>query len=178
MSDHTQGLWLWVAHPEHTQESDGSDRLELEPEYKSRRDVWWTCSEETRSGDLVLLYRTAPYSEVHWLLKTHGTRYSIDRDPTARREGWRWGTAYEVLASFDNTVTFAEMSNSQPLARWDAIDRNLQGGHVPDEPGVWPVPTVYWRAMVTRLIRRNPQTKAVFANRLDPTPDWLQEGAT
>lgn len=173
MSNHTQGLWLWVAHPEHTQESDESDRPELEPGYKSRRDDWWTCGEETRPGDLALLYRTAPYSDVRWLVKTHGDRYSIAHDPTARQEGWRWGTAYEVLASLDNTITFAEMSNSQPLARWDAVDRNLHGGHVHDEPGVWPVPMAYWRAMVTRIISRNQATRAVFAKHMHPTPGWL-----
>lgn len=171
MTERPQGLWLWVAKPDYTQDYDGADREELEPGYESPEDGWWTCDEATRDGDLALLYRTAPFSEVHWLLKTCGNRYSIANDLVARREGWRWGTAYEVLASFPNTITFSEMANSQPLMRWDAIDRKLHGGD--EHPGAWPVPMVYWRTLITRLISRNPRTKAIVAKHMRPSPSWL-----
>jgi hypothetical protein len=93
---------------------------------------------------------------------THGDRYSIAGDSTARQEGWRLATP-TGLAGFDNTITFAELNNSQRLARWDAVVRKLHGGHIPDEPGVWPAAIVYWRAVGARLISRNPRTKAAFA---------------
>jgi len=118
--------------------------------------------------DLALLYRTAPHSDVRWLLKTHGERYSLAHDAAARKEGWRWGTDYEVLAKFTRSITFGELSTAQNLARWDAVARNLHGEH-----GVWPVPMVYWRALATRIISRNPGAQAAFASGMVPTPNWL-----
>jgi hypothetical protein len=170
MADRRQGLWLWVAHPEYTQDGSGHgpDRAELQPGYRSARGGWWSCGEETRDGDLALLYRTAPHSDVRWLLRAHGEPYSLAHDAVARKEGWRWGTDYEVLAGFSGSITFAELSAAQTLSRWDAVTRNLHGQH-----GVWPVPMVYWRALVTRIVSRNPATKTVFAQSMVPTPAWL-----
>jgi hypothetical protein len=170
MIERPQQLWLWVSRPEYTQDEDDDelDRDVLEPGYKSPAGGWWSCDEQTGNGDLALLYRTAPFSEVHWLIKTRGASYSIEHDPVARREAWKWGTDYEVLASFHNTITFAEMSNSQPLMRWDAVTKNLHG-----QKGSWSVPMVYWRAMVTRIISRNSGTEAVFKQHTRPTPNWL-----
>jgi hypothetical protein len=171
MTEQPQGLWLWVSHPKYTQDEHDPllDRDILEPGYKAEPGDWWSCDEQTRNGDLALLYRTSPLTEVHWLLKTHGTRYRIDDKPGVPPELGKWGTDYEVLDSFHNTITFSEMSTSQPLERWDAVIQNLHGRH-----GSWPVPMVYWRAMVTRIISLNPHASAIFTQHMDPTPKWLQ----
>lgn len=164
-------MWLWVARPKYTQEGSdhGPDRDILGPGYVSERGGWWSCDESTCDGDLALLYRTSPYSEVRWLMKTLGDPYSIEDEPTAQREGWTCGSDYEVLARFETTITFAEMANSQPLNRWDAIDRNLHGAH-----GAWPIPMVYWRALATRILSRNPGARSAFADHMQPTPEWLR----
>jgi hypothetical protein len=126
-----------------------------------------------RPGDLALLYRTAPFGEIRWLLKTHGDPCSLANDQVARLKGWKWGTGYEVLASFQTALTFGEMRSSKVLARWDAVIRKLHGGHVPDEKGVWPVPRACWKAMIWRLVNRNPEVRAIVAAHMRPTPDWL-----
>jgi hypothetical protein len=168
MTERPQGLWLWVARPEYTQadSTHGPGRAVVEPGYVGGR---WRCAQDPRDGDLALLYRPAPNSEVRWLLKARGPRYSIADDPVAQSEGWEWGTDYEVLARFDRTITFAEMSTSQPLSRWDAVSRKLHG-----EKRVWPAPMAYWRALVARTGSRNTGATALFAEHMRPRPDWLR----
>ncbi len=165
-----QGLWLWVAKPRYTQDSD--DPLADSPRLRvGCIDGWWSCHADTKLGDLAFLYRTSPFSEVRWLLRVAGNVRSIRDEPEAQREGWDWGCDYEVLARFERTVTFAELSQTQPLSRWDAVSRKLHG-----EKGAWPAPMVYWRAVASRLMSRNPEAREAFAAHMHPMPPWLKPG--
>ncbi len=152
----------------------------LEPGYRSFVEPgdpdrgWWTCDPSTQAGDLALLYRTSPYKEVRWLLRAEGRVLDVSDDAAAQREGFSWGVAYEVLARFDSTVTFAEMSLTRPLDRWEAVTRMLHGRSDPDgEKGVWPVPLGAWRSLVKRLVSRNPETRDAFMDYERPAPTWL-----
>lgn len=182
VDERRQGRWLWVSKPRYTQDEWDStlERDELEPGYRSFSKPddpdrgWWSCDPSTKPGDLALLYRTSPTSEVRWVLRTEGAVMDVRNDPGAQREGFSWGVAYEVLARFDRTVTFREMSLTSPLDRWDAIVRKLHGKSDPDgEKGVWLVPIGPWKALVKRLVSRNPETRDVFLKYERPTPDWL-----
>jgi hypothetical protein len=167
MVNEPQQLWLWVTHPRFAQDEDdeSQDRFDLRP---GSTGDYWTCDEQTKRGDLALLYVTAPFSEVRWLARAEDGAYSLENDAFAQREGWTHGCEYTILARFRETVTMQEMRQSQQLARWDAIGRNLHGEH-----GSWPVPMAYWRQLVRRLTSRNPDTKSVFADNMRPVPDWL-----
>lgn len=167
MDPQPQQFWLWVAHPRFTQDEhdDSQDREDLSP---GNVGDYWSCDEATRPGDLALLYVTARFSEVRWLMRAEDWAYPLEDDPVAQREGWTHGCEYRVLERFEQTLGFQELRHSQQLARWDAIHRSLHGEH-----GTWPVPMAYWRPLVRRLIGRNPESRAVFAANMRPVPDWL-----
>jgi hypothetical protein len=157
-----QQLWLWVAKPAYTQ--DPLDQTRDRPDMEEPG--WWTCHEDTKRGDLALLYVTAPFSEVRWLIRTeteNSELVDLRDDPDAQAEGWEWGTEYTVLARFSETVTFTEMRETQTLKNWDAIARKLRG-----EKGSWPVPKAYWKALQKRLVSRNPETERAFLDNMRP----------
>jgi len=164
-ADDNQQLWLWVAQPKYTQDEaddtrDRPDMADLE---------WWTCHEDTQRGDLALLYVTARFSEVRWLVCTDSDELiDVRNDPVAQAEGWEWGTEFTVLARFDATVTFSEMRETQTLKNWDAIARKLHGAK-----GSWPVPRVYWEVLARRLVSRNRGARTAFRDNMRPRPDWF-----
>jgi hypothetical protein len=167
VADQPQQLWLWVTHPRFTQDEadETQDRLDLR---RGETGDYWTCAEQTRSGDLALLYVTMPFTEVRWLMRAEDEAYPLENDPIAQQEGWTHGCKCTVLERFAKTLTFQEMRQDQLLARWDAIARNLHG-----EKGTWPVPMAYWQRLVRRLTGRNPGTKEIFVENMRPPPDWL-----
>ncbi len=62
--------WVWVAGPESYGDLDEGDAEALDPASGVGGDgSWWTCHADTRQGDLVVLYRTAPRSDVAYLLE-------------------------------------------------------------------------------------------------------------
>ena len=73
--------WLWVVRPEFYAEPDGSD-LDLGPNYPYRGpDSWWTCHRDTQPGDLVLLYRTAPKSDIAFLFEANSEARPVPQPP-------------------------------------------------------------------------------------------------
>ena len=144
MEPRRKQCWLWVTHLRFAQDENdpNRDRPDLGP--GSTVD-YWTCHKDHRAGELALLYVTAPFSEVRWLLRAEFDARSVERDAAAQREGWTHGCAYIVLERFEKPVTFQELRQDQQLARWDAISRNLEG-----ELGAWAVPPRHWE----RLRRR------------------------
>ncbi len=72
-----RAYWVWVTRPEYYLDADGTPRDDLDPVLSPglSADGWWTCHEETRAGDLALLYRTGPMSDVAYVLEaTSGAR--------------------------------------------------------------------------------------------------------
>lgn len=147
--------WLWVTYPRFAQDEDdpAEDRWDLSP---GSVGDYWTCHEETRAGELALLYVTQPFSEVRWLLRATSNARPLT-DVIARQEGWTHGCAYTVLERFAKPVTYQELRQDQQLARWDAINRNLHGEH-----GAWAVPSSHWERLRRRLVGRNPETGPSF----------------
>ena len=169
-SDHQQ-FWLWVAKPKYTQ--DPADSTRDRPDMMGAPtmdapDGWWTCHEDTERGDLALLYVTAPFCEIRWLIRTESKQLiDLRNDPIAQAEGFGdWGTEYTVLYRFDETITFAEMRG--PLTNWDAITRRLRGNK-----GSWPMPKAYATILGRRLVSRNAESRDAFLDNLRCRPDWL-----
>lgn len=62
--------WLWVAHRESYLTEDGSDLPQLEPGATGEEgEPIWICHENTKEGDLILLYCAAPRSSIAYLLE-------------------------------------------------------------------------------------------------------------
>ena len=65
-----QQYWLWVTRAEYYLDGDGNDKEDLDPTKTEDTDGWWTCHKDTRKGDLVFLWRTAPKKDIGCLLYT------------------------------------------------------------------------------------------------------------
>jgi len=170
-----QQFWLWVAKPKYTQDPADSTRDRpdmMDAPITDATPGWWTCHEDTKRGDLALLYATAPSSEIRWLIRTeseHEQLIDLRNDQDAQAEGFGdWGTEYTVLYRFDETITFGEMRETQTLRNWDAITRRLRGNK-----GSWPIPKAYANILGSRLVKRNPESRAAILDNLRCRPDWL-----
>ncbi len=168
MHEHPQQWWLWVTYPRFAQDQDDpeQDRPDLSP---GDTGDYWTCHEDTRAGDLAMLYVTDPFMEVRWLFSAESAARSLENDADAQREGWTHGCEYLVLARVRQPLTFQEMKQDQQLQRWDAIHRNLHG-----QGGSWPAPSSHWDRLMRRVVGRNADTRGIFAGHMRPVPGWLK----
>jgi hypothetical protein len=64
-------FWIWVTSKDYYQDEDGSDRADLDPSSDSEdtTDGLWTCHRDTKAGDLILLYRSRPKSDIAYLME-------------------------------------------------------------------------------------------------------------
>ncbi len=88
--------WVWVTKKEYYLDENGRDTETLDPASGYGSDgSWWTCHVDTKPGDLVVLYRTAPKSDIAYLL-----RASSD----AKLLGSRPGDGVVTLQALDGLV--------------------------------------------------------------------------
>jgi hypothetical protein len=133
--------WVWVTTPEYYAEPDGSDRKDLEP---GQEGGWWTCHRDTRQGDLVLLYRTAPRMDFGYLFRAESNAYSITDDPSARQRGWDYGCDYSVLYKFENPLTLDDLRRDQSMNAWGAFRANFRRR-------VYAIPEPVWQRLISQI---------------------------
>ena len=85
MKENSRQYWLWVTRPEYYFDENGRDRADLDPASGVASDGWWTCHPDAKRGDLVLLWRTSPKSDIGYLIQVESDAYSIAEDNI---EGW------------------------------------------------------------------------------------------
>ena len=119
-----RNYWVWVTHPDYYLDEDGEPGESLEP--GGRSDGWWTCHKDTRAGDLVLLYRTAPRSDIAYLLRAEDNASSLAGDADASDMGWKYGCMYRSLYRFDPTLIYAAMKADPYLDDWPALRDRFQ----------------------------------------------------
>jgi len=119
-----RNYWLWVTRPATYLGENGEPSSFLEP--GSSNDGWWTCHKDTRAGDLVLLYRTAPKSDIGYLLRAEENASSLEGDPYARDTGWSYGCGYRSLYRFETTLTYRAMLADPYLSGWPALRGRFQ----------------------------------------------------
>lgn len=73
--------WVWVTRPEFYLDDSGDERADLEPGNLELGEGWWTCHPDTRTGDLILLYRTAPKSDIAYLFEAASDARVLDDRP-------------------------------------------------------------------------------------------------
>jgi len=88
-----RSYWVWVTRPTFYADLDGSDRADLRPEAGTEEPTWWTCHKDTKPGDLVVLYRTAPRSDIAYLFEATSMARTLPKPPMIEQEAF-----LEVLA--------------------------------------------------------------------------------
>lgn len=169
-----QGLWLWVSSPDYTQDylNYGRDNPALAAGYSYRRadrdDFGWTCAPDTGHGDLALLYRSSldadgnsipnsSFSNICWLIRTHGEPYPIGHIPAAAMRGWEIGTDYDVLYRFRRALGLRRMRADRRLDDWGPLRANFHG-----RTGSWRNSPHHWSVLVSHLVGLNPDAARFF----------------
>jgi len=129
--------WLWVTRPQYYLDENGNEREDLDPRYESDPGGWWTCHSETKRGDLILLWRTRPASDIRHLIQAASDAYSIGEDDYAIRRGWNYGCDYKVIYKFEHPVTVKDMRRTAHLEDWGALRANFQGRVFAISPNHW-----------------------------------------
>jgi hypothetical protein len=137
MSD--RAYWLWSTHPL-------QERIEaLTPGFSG----WWTCHEDTKQGDLILVYLSRQAGHIAYLVEAASDAY-LD-------EGSEWGgwdCEYRSLIQFTQPLSIRDMKNDRMLANeFAALKGNFQ-------QRVYSVPADVWSHLTRILVSTNPAAKA------------------
>ena len=151
-AENSTQYWVWVTRPEYYAEEGGSDREDMDPAIAPDAGGWWTCHRDTRRGDLVLLYRTSPRTDLKYLIRAESDAYSIADDAHARRQGWNSGCDYRILYKFREPLTLADLRSDPHLADWGAPRGNFR-------QRVHRIPLEVWDRLVSRIVEREPAAR-------------------
>lgn len=136
--------WLWVTTPEFYEKGDGSSALAPGPQ-----EGWWTCSQETKAGDLALLYRAKTRKDIAYLILTTTDAFSIREDPFGQERGWEWACEYDVLYEFADPLPLSVLRANEEFWGWRPLRINLQGRAFRiDDP--------YWDKLIQLALPSNP----------------------
>jgi hypothetical protein len=138
--------WVWSTRPDFYAESDGSDRLDLEPTADHEPAGWWKCDEATRRGDLVLVYRTAPRKDLRYLFEAQSDAY-----PLAHRvaPSGGYGCDYRVLHKLDPGISLAELRADPVTGTWQPVRVNFRRSQR--------VPPEVWERLAATIAERDPR---------------------
>jgi hypothetical protein len=113
----------------------------------------WKGNREMRAGDLIVMYRTAPFSDIAWVLvaRSDGRKVKTKVKTTGKgkvkskvRKGWKWPWQVEIAGGYrlTRTVKRQALCDDRVLAkRWDFTKSAL--GYTQrltdlEAEGVWP----------------------------------------
>jgi len=132
--------WLFVTRPRTYLDGNGQDREDLDPT-DGPVDVSWTCHQQTRRGDLALLWRTHPHSDIGYLLEAMSAPYELES----------LGTVCDCLihVKFKEPITIADLKGDERLSEWPALRSNFQGS-------TFPIKFPFWQALTARIAAKNP----------------------
>jgi hypothetical protein len=98
----------------------------------------WRANPNTRRGDLILMYRSAPYSDIAYVFVA-----ADDPRRTTRTRKWEWDWQVKITGGFrlPRAITLDEIRGNRALSHWSFV-RHQQGimNRRKDlgEEGVWP----------------------------------------
>lgn len=141
--------WLWVTRPDYYLDEDGCDREDLDPTLGADSDGWWTCNKATKEGDLVLLWRTSPKKDIHYLIQAESDAYSIADD---NDKGWDYGCDYEVLYKFEQSLHVKDLKQNPYFDEWGPLRCSFQRSN-------FKISLEYWNKLNNLLALNNPGYK-------------------
>lgn len=135
--------WVWVTRPEYYEDASGQERAELEPGNGYTPENWWTCHKDTKTGDLVLLYRSQKRRDIAYLIKARSDAYRLSGHLDAEA-GWDWGCDYEVMEKFSHPLPLSDMRADPVLSQWGAFRARFRRR-------AYAVPDDIWERLLYRL---------------------------
>lgn len=145
----TERVWIFVADSRSVEDLKDLDHLDA---------ILWGSNPNTRRGDLVLMYRKAPYSDIAYIF-----RAGSDPRPTRREDKADTEKVIELTdkVRLEAPLTLARMKQSPTLSRWTFLIQQ-QGimRHSRDltDNGVWP-------ALRRLLVARNPAARILLVRK-------------
>lgn len=119
----------------------------VQSDLEGHKDEAWTCDENIKEGDLILLYlnskgravRGYPSSVFRYLMQAKGDAYDGEYYPGWRENGWKWACESRVLYVFENPVAFNDLRiRNSEFEEWDAYKRrNFQGRSFKIPEDIW-----------------------------------------
>src|SRR4051794_18182441 len=79
-------VWLYIADGRESKDLSTLDAIGYEE---------WGANRNTRKGDLILMYRTAPYSDIAYVFVAAGDAY-----PTEQSRNWEWKWGIKITGGY------------------------------------------------------------------------------
>jgi putative restriction endonuclease len=143
--------WLWVTTRENAAEANLNEDRDV---------IWkWTCDENTKKGDLILLYLNSKgraekgyhKSAFCYLMHARGNADRIRSNDSDWHEWRGYFCEAQVLYHFKNPVKYQDIGLDSELREWDAYKRrNFQGRS-------FPIPEKIWNKLDDIAMKRNPE---------------------
>ena len=139
--------WLWVTTPEYYEEYDGSDREILEPGNSGT----WTCHNDTRKGDLILLYRAKKRKDFAYIIRAEKNAEDAPDDYQIMGKGWTHTCTYKTRNKFKKPITLQDLRVQRSFfrAQWKAYRMNFMGT-------AFEIPSDVWDRLISIAIQKNP----------------------
>jgi len=112
-TDHAKRFWVWVWSRDNYLDKNGEEHPEFDPSYKSseRPDNWSTCHKDTRAGDLVLLYRSNPRSDIAYLWEARSNARIWRNHPVGTLTWRQWEKKFDAFVKVPRSVRYIERKN-------------------------------------------------------------------
>ncbi len=113
-------------------------------------EIIWASSKDTRKGDIVLMYRGFPHSDIAYIFKAKGDAH----DDEYYRKKWRNACAVDIheKISIPQTIKIDEMRKNPILRKWGVVRKNFRGSF-------FEVPPKEWNEIKRLILEKNPELK-------------------
>jgi len=110
--------------------------------YLNDKKIWWDIPKSAQAGDLVIMYRRSPASEIKdlWKIVT-----PVDKD-----KRWGYGADMEIITRLNNPVTFTALKDDVTTRNLGVVRKRFQG--ITDI-------TNDWEHLYTKIVNLNPEAK-------------------
>jgi hypothetical protein len=99
----------------------------------------WRANRHTKKGDLVLVYRSAPYSDIAYVFLAADNAFRTDKQ--TRNWKWKWGINITGGRRLPRSITLKEIKANKALGYWSRVPFPLgimdRSRDLKDE-GIWP----------------------------------------
>ncbi len=105
-----------------------------------------SSTDKTKKGDIVLIYRGKPYSNIAYILKAKTDPYKDEHF----RDDWDIAIDLDEKIEIENPIKFQEMRNDPVLGEWGTVRRNFMGSF-------FEVPPNEWERLKKIILNKNPE---------------------
>ena len=164
--------WLWVTGPGYYLDEEGNERPDLDPS-SGIEDLWgsWTCSKDTKKGDLALLWRSrrnireslepgvemkiSIKSDIGYLFQAESDAYTNDDKAEIISRGWNYGCEMVPIYKFENPLSISEIRRNPYLQDWNALRGKFQHSY-------FKISLEDWERLSKLLVGKNPDYKKLL----------------